>query len=194
MHPILLTCTPESDLLPVACFLSNVVGISRLDDLRRAVVRCPRILVTDVDSQLKPTLYFLRRIGFIGAHEINTQTSLLLVSSVETTLIPKLDYFQSLGFSYKEAVKLVLRSPRLFTHSIENNFKPKVEFLVREMGRDVRDIEDFPQYFSFSLEKKIKPRHQALVEHGLNMTLSEMLKISDGEFNDRLRKMRFGFI
>lgn len=190
MHPILLTCTPESDLLPVVCFLSNVVGISRLDELRKAVVRCPRILVTDVDSQLKPTLYFLRRIGFVGAHEINSQTSLLLVSSVETTLIPKLDYIQSLGFSYKEAVKLVLRSPRLFTHSIENNFKPKVEFLVGEMGRDVkRDIRDFPQYFSFSLEKKIKPRHRALVEHGLNMTLPEMLKISDGEFNERVMKM-----
>ena len=86
---------------------------------------------------------------------------------------------------------MFLRSPGLFTFSIENNFRPKVDFLVREMGRDISEIKDFPQYFSFSLEGKIKPRHRLLVENGFrDMPLADMLKVSDGEFNYRFIEMR----
>lgn len=84
---------------------------------------------------------------------------------------------------------MVRRSPGLLTFSIENNFRPKVEFL-EEMGRGVAELKEFPQYFSFSLEGKIKPRHRMLVESGLSMPLSEMLKVSDGEFRARLVEMR----
>ncbi|CAA7395032.1 unnamed protein product [Spirodela intermedia] len=115
----------------------------------------------------------------MGVHRITCRTTLLLVSSVEGTLIPKLEYIQNLGFSRREAIKMVLRSPGLFTFSIEKNFRPKVAYL------------DFPQYFSFSLEGKIKPRHRLLVENGFeDMSLANMLKVSDGEFNDRLVEMR----
>ena len=74
--------------------------------------------------------------------------------------------------------------------SIENNLRPKVEYLLKEMKGDIRELKRFPQYFSFSLENKIKLRHRLLVEHGYWLPLSEMLKVSDGEFNARLLEMR----
>lgn len=85
---------------------------------------------------------------------------------------------------------MVLRSPGLLTFSIENNFKPKVEYLVNEMKGEVGDLREFPQYFSFSLEGKIKRRHRMLLQHGFSMRLADMLKVSDGEFNDRLVEMQ----
>lgn len=85
---------------------------------------------------------------------------------------------------------MVVRSPGLLTLSIENNMKPKVKFFLEEMEGDLEELKKFPQYFSFSLEKKIKPRHRALVEHGFKLPLSKMLKVSDGEFNARLIEMR----
>lgn len=118
----------------------------------------------------------------------------MLVSSVENTLLPKLHFLRSLGFSDSEVVNLVLRSPALLTYSIQNNFKPKLEYFLKEMKRDVKEIKRFPQYFSFSLEGKIKPRHRLLVEHGFSMSLSDMLKVSDGEFNVRLIEMRLQLI
>lgn len=130
----------------------------------------------------------------MGDHKIDCHTSVLLVSNVENTLIPKLDFLKQLGFSDSEVVNMVLRSPGLLTYSIENNFKPKVEFFVKEMKRDLREIKRFPQYFSFSLEGKIKPRHRLLVEHGFSMPLRDMLKVSDGEFNVRLLEMRLQLI
>ncbi|XP_078429601.1 transcription termination factor MTEF1, chloroplastic-like [Wolffia australiana] len=189
-HPELLTCDPQTHLLPVFRFLLGPVGLPR-KDLPLAVLRCPRLLVSSVDSQLRPALLFLRQLGFVGNHRISCRTTLLLVSSVEGTLIPKLEYIQNLGFSRREAAKMVLRSPGLFTFSIERNFRPKVAYLVEDMRREIAELKDFPQYFSFSLEGKIKPRHRRLVENGFgDMPLADMLKVSDGEFNDRLVEMR----
>lgn len=85
---------------------------------------------------------------------------------------------------------MVLRSPGLLTFSIENNFRPKVDYLLNEMKGEVRELKDFPQYFSFSLEGKIQRRHRLLVQHGFSMRLADMLKVSDGEFNDRLVEMQ----
>lgn len=143
-----------------------------------------------MEQQLRPTLGFLRKLGFVGPNGITSQTTLLLVSSVEGTLLPKLDYLMSLGFEYEEVVNMVLRSPGLLTFSIENNFKPKVEYFLREMNGDLAELRRFPQYFSFSLEGKIKCRHRLLIEHGFSLSLPEMLKVSDGEFNARLIEMR----
>ncbi|OAY63945.1 hypothetical protein ACMD2_15255, partial [Ananas comosus] len=93
-----------------------------------------------------------------GPRRITAHTALLLVSSVERTLIPS---STSSG-----------------------------EFLTQQMGRDAVELKAFPQYFSFSLEGRIKPRHRMLKESGLAMPLSEMLKVSDGEFRVRLVDMR----
>lgn len=85
---------------------------------------------------------------------------------------------------------MVIRSPGLLTFSIHNNFKPKAEYFFKEMNKHVQELKRFPQYFSFSLEGKIKPRHRLLLEHGFSLPLREMLKVSDGEFNAMLIEMR----
>lgn len=112
------------------------------------------------------------------------------MSNVERTLKPKIEYLKSLGLSDKEVENMVIRSPGLLTFSVENNLVPKIEYFVEEMKGDLQEIKRFPQYFSFSLEKKIKPRHRILVEHGIKLPLWKMLRVSDGEFNVRLIEMR----
>lgn len=89
---------------------------------------------------------------------------------------------------------MVVKSPGLLTYSIEKNFRPKMEYFLDEMKGDLAELKRFPQYFSFSLEVKVKPRHRALVEHGFSLPLPEMLKVSDGEFNSRLIEMQLGQI
>ncbi|KAL5553765.1 hypothetical protein UlMin_041166 [Ulmus minor] len=189
MHPKLLTSDPHYDLYPIFDFLLNEVGIP-FPEIRKSIIKCPRLLVCSVDDQLRPALRFLTNLGFVGRNSITSYTTLLLVSSVEGTLLPKIEYLQSLGLSYSEVSTMVLRSPGILMLSIENNLRPKVEYLLKEMKGDIRELKRFPQYFSFSLENKIKLRHRLLVEHGYWLPLSEMLKVSDGEFNARLLEMR----
>ncbi|KAK3421895.1 hypothetical protein EUGRSUZ_G02491 [Eucalyptus grandis] len=189
MFPQLLTSDPDADLYPVFDFLLHEALIP-FPDLPKSVLRCPRILVCSVDAQLRPALAFLRHFGFVGRHAITCQTSLLLVSSVEHTLLPKIEFLQSLGLDHGEVSRMAIRSPGLLTMSVENNMRPKAEFFLRDMRGSLAELKRFPQYFSFSLERKIRPRHRMLEEHGLEMPLPEMLKISDGEFTSRLIEMR----
>ncbi|KAL6192776.1 hypothetical protein ACLB2K_033862 [Fragaria x ananassa] len=185
MHPELLTADPHLRLYPVFDFLLHEARIP-FPDIRKSIVRCPRLLVCDVTTQLHPALLFLTQLGL----RVTCQTTVLLVSSVKGTLVPKIEYLESLGLGHADVVNMVIRSPALLTLRIRNNFVPKVEYLLGEMKRDVKELKRFPQYFSFSLEGKIKPRHRLLVEHGFSLPLREMLRGSDGEFNAMLIEMR----
>ncbi|XP_027361599.1 transcription termination factor MTEF1, chloroplastic [Abrus precatorius] len=160
MYPVLLTCDPYSQFYPLLDFLLHEVRIP-FPHVQKSILRCPRLLVSDVDHQLRPALCFLRELGFVGPHSLTCQTTLLLVSSVEDTLLPKIEFLKSLGFTHDE-----------------------------EMNGDVAELKRFPQYFSFSLERRIKPRHTMLVQHGLSLPLEDMLKVSDGGFNARLVELR----
>ena len=190
MHPVLLTCDPYSQLYPLLDFLLHEVRIP-FPDVHLCILRCPRLLVSSVDNQLRPTLLLLRELGFCGPHSLTCQTTLLLVSSVEDTILPKLEFLKSLGFTHIEVCNMVVRSPGLLTLSVKKNLVPKVEFFLKEMNGDVAELKRFPQYFSFSLERRIKPRFGRLRQLGVSMPLEDMLKVSDGGFNARLLELRF---
>ncbi|RYR27497.1 hypothetical protein Ahy_B01g051522 isoform C [Arachis hypogaea] len=193
MLPELLNRDPATDLYPILDFLLNDVGIP-YPDVHKSISRCPRLLICSVEEQLKPTLKFLMKLGFTGSNSLTCQNTVLLVSSVEGTLIPKIEFLKSLGLSESEVNCMVVRSPALLTYSVEKNLKPKVEYFLNEMNGNVSELNRFPQYFSFSLEGRIKPRHKVLVENRVKLPLHLMLKGDDGVFyetliNTRLRKL-----
>ncbi|KAL7212513.1 hypothetical protein ACSBR2_015245 [Camellia fascicularis] len=187
MCPQILTSNIKTHLNPVFNFLSHDLRVPD-HNFRRVINKCPRLLACSVRNQLKPALFYLQRLGFKDLEALAHQDSVLLVSSVEKTLIPKLEYLVSLGLSRDEAVGMVLRCPGLFTFSVENNFKPKYEYYEKEMEGRLEELKEFPQYFAFSLEKRIKPRHMELVQSGLKVPLPQMLKITDDEFRELITR------
>ncbi|WOL15328.1 hypothetical protein Cni_G24109 [Canna indica] len=188
MCPGVLTASVGMDLIPVFAFLARDLGVPAAH-FRRVVNKCPRLLACSVRDQLRPALLFLRRLGFTDAAAIAYHDPVLLVSSVERTLMPKLEFLQvGLGMKREEAVGMVLRCPGLFTFSIEKNFKPKFEYLVGEMGGSVEEIKEFPQFFAFSLEKRIKPRNEEMRRRGVRLPLPVMLKKTDEEFKKLTEK------
>ncbi|XP_043689649.1 transcription termination factor MTEF1, chloroplastic [Telopea speciosissima] len=186
MCPKILTSSIKDELVSVFRFLSQDLKVPE-HNFRKVVNKCPRLLVSSVKDQLKPALFYLQRLGFKDLEALAYQDPVLLVSNVENTLIPKLDCLVNLGFSRDDAVGMVLRCPGLFTFSVENNFKPKFGYFVEEMGGSLEELKEFPQYFAFSLEKRIKPRHREVVESRLKMVpLALMLKSTDEEFKELL--------
>ncbi|XWS59408.1 hypothetical protein CRYUN_Cryun08bG0119300 [Craigia yunnanensis] len=180
MCPEILTAKLTS-LLPIFTFLLREARVN-CSDLKKVINRRPRLLTCNVETQLRPTLYFLQNIGI---SEVKKHTS-LLSCSVEKKLIPRIEYFQKIGFSYRETVSMFRRFPQLFNYSVKENYEPKLNYFVVKMGRDLREIKEFPQYFSFSLENRIKPRHQCCVEKGVCFPLPVLLKTTEVEFHDRL--------
>ncbi|CAA2986184.1 transcription termination factor MTEF1, chloroplastic [Olea europaea subsp. europaea] len=187
MCPQILTSDIRTDLNPVFNFLSYDLNVPD-QNFRQVINKCPRLLISSVRDQLKPALFYLQRLGFKDLYALAYQDPILLVSRVEKTLIPKLDYLVSLGFSKDDAVGMVLRCPGLFTFSIGNNFKPKFEYFDKEMKGELEELKEFPQYFAFSLEKRIKPRHMEVVQCGIEVSLPLMLKSTDEEFRELIRQ------
>ncbi|XP_027087777.1 transcription termination factor MTEF1, chloroplastic [Coffea eugenioides] len=187
MCPKILTSDIKTELNPVFNFLSYDLRVPD-QHYRKVINKCPRLLISSVRDQLKPALFYLQRLGFRDLHALAYQDPVLLVSSVEKTLIPKLDFLVSIGFSRADAVGMVLRCPGLFTFSIENNFKPKFEYFAKEMEGSLEELKEFPQYFAFSLEKRIKPRNIAALEKRVKVPLPLMLKTTDEEFEELTRQ------
>lgn len=185
MCPRVLTSSVNKDLVPVFTFLSRDLKIPD-SYFCRVIRKCPRFLVSDVQDQLQPALIYLQRLGFKNVTALAFHDPVLFVSSVENTLMPKLHHLMGLGLSREEAIRMVLRCPSLLTFSIENNFKPKYDYFVNEMGRGLEELKEFPQYFAFSLEKRIKLRHREMAEMGLRLPMSLMLKSTDNEFKELL--------
>ncbi|CAH9071487.1 unnamed protein product [Cuscuta epithymum] len=192
MCPKLLTSDIKSDLAPVFDFLSHDLQVPERE-FRKVINKCPRLLSASVSDRLKPALFFLKKLGFKDFRALATQDPILLVSSVENTLIPKLNYLVSLGFSRSDAEGMVLRCPGLLTFSIENNYKPKFDYFVNEMMGELEELKEFPQYFSFSLEKRIKKRHMEIVERGIQIPLGLMLKSSNEKFHELIRQQETGY-
>ncbi|KAG2285505.1 hypothetical protein Bca4012_034017 [Brassica carinata] len=182
MCPELLTSPLTSHTIPVITFLLREVGVDSTFDLRQALRRRPRLLACSVDLQLRPTLYFLRGIGILEPR----RHTYLLSCSVEGKLLPRIEFFERFGFSRRSAAAMFKRFPQLFNYSIGENYEPKLNYLLGEMGRDVREVLEFPQYFSFSLENRIKPRHVACAGRGVRLPLAVMLKTKEDGFRDAL--------
>ncbi|KAF5189911.1 Transcription termination factor mtef1 protein [Thalictrum thalictroides] len=187
MCPKILTSSIKQDLIPVFQFLSHELSVPSYN-VRKVIKKCPRLLACSVNDQLKPALFYLKRLGFHDMDALANQDPILLVSSVENTLKPKLNFLMNLGFSREDVVGMVLRSPGLFTYSIENNFKPKFGYFVEEMDGELEELREFPQYFSFSLENRIKPRHIEVLQSGVQVPLSLMLISTDEEFRKLLNR------
>ncbi|KAK9707000.1 hypothetical protein RND81_07G166700 [Saponaria officinalis] len=186
MCPKILTSNIQTELNPVFSFLFYELGVPERS-FRKVINRCPRLLTSSVSHQLKPALLYLKRLGFRDFEALANTEPVLFVSNVEKVLITKLEYLINLGFSRDEAIGMVLRCPSLFTFSIENNFEPKLKYFVGEMKGKLEELKEFPHYFSFSLEKRIKPRHFEVMQKGVNVPLSLLLKSTDDEFNQLIQ-------
>ncbi|KAK9072710.1 hypothetical protein SSX86_009145 [Deinandra increscens subsp. villosa] len=185
----LVSLCPEVLTLPLPSIISVVTFLLREahvsgHNLRHVIHRRPRLLTSDVKTRLRPALYFLQ--GTIGISEMNKHTH-LLSCSVEDKFIPRIEYFhENIGISYDDTILIFRRFPSLFCYSIKENLEPKFNYFVVEMGRDLKELVEFPQYFSFSLENRIKQRHLRCVEKGVCLSLPAMLRSSEKRFTERL--------
>ncbi|KAF8693562.1 hypothetical protein HU200_038964 [Digitaria exilis] len=181
--PYLLTTPPDEPLR----FLSADAPLPP-PLLRAAVLRSPRLLAASVPDTLRPALHFLRRRVALLREPLPLAAALLLAFSVERTLLPKLLFLRNATGLPDPAVCAVLRrAPAILSYGIETNLTPKLQFLAECMGMDPAvELAEFPHYFAFSLEGRIRPRYEALRERGIEMSLKDMLTSNDDEFRERL--------
>uniref|UniRef100_A0ACD5YT95 Uncharacterized protein n=3 Tax=Avena sativa TaxID=4498 RepID=A0ACD5YT95_AVESA len=181
--PSLLTSPPEDCLR----FLSAAAPLPP-PLLRAAVVRSPRLLAASIPDTLSPALHFLRHRISLRRRPLPLAAALLLAFSVDRTLLPKLIFLgDATGLPDPAICTILRRAPAILSYGIETNLTPKLKFLADGMGKDpATELTEFPHYFAFSLDGRIRPRHEKLRVRGIEMSLKDMLTINDDEFKERL--------
>eukprot|EP00193_Tetraselmis_chui_P006307 CAMPEP_0177762348 /NCGR_PEP_ID=MMETSP0491_2-20121128/6297_1 /TAXON_ID=63592 /ORGANISM="Tetraselmis chuii, Strain PLY429" /LENGTH=201 /DNA_ID=CAMNT_0019278397 /DNA_START=334 /DNA_END=936 /DNA_ORIENTATION=- len=79
--------------------------------------------------------------------------------SVDNNLGPKLEYLRSLGVSEGGAIRVFRECPQVIGASLAA-MQAKVDYLRGEWGLSPADLTAYPQYLSFSLQDRIRPRHR----------------------------------
>ncbi|XP_077222407.1 mitochondrial transcription termination factor family protein isoform X2 [Tasmannia lanceolata] len=178
--PQLLLRKPH-EFLEVVSFMEQL-GFDE-ESIGRILSRCPEIFAANVENTLKKKLKFLSELGISDDNlpRVIRKYPELLVSD-PNTLLPRMRYLLKIGLSKREVASMVKKFSPLLGYSIEEVLKPKVEFLVCTMGKPVRDVVEYPRYFSYSLEKKIKPRFWVLKGRDVECSLKDMLGKNDEDF------------
>lgn len=94
----------------------------------------------------------------------------------------RMKYLLEIGLSERDVAFMVRRFSPLLGYDIDTVLRPKVEFLVNIMEKPLKNVVEYPRYFSYSLKKKIKPRYWLLKRRKVECSLKDMLGKNNEEF------------
>ena len=112
-------------------------------------------------DKLKKTADYLQGLGFqVGTEELS-KVILRCGSVTCETLQEGLKNLSMVGLSQQEVETLLIRLPIVLSRK-RTDTNNKFKYLVEEMNRMPNEILSCPVFLMLSLDKRIKPRYQAL--------------------------------
>ncbi|KAJ0040289.1 hypothetical protein Pint_27229 [Pistacia integerrima] len=163
----------------------------------KILTRCPNIIGYSIEDKLRPTAEYFQSLG-VDIAVLLQQCPQSLSLSIEANLKPVTEFFIERGFRMEEIGIMISRYGVLYTLSLKENLIPKWEFFLT-MDYDKSELVKFPQYFSYSLEERIKPRYAHVKECGLTVLPNKVLSLSkvlspsshafDKILNKKMKKM-----
>ncbi|XP_050214753.1 transcription termination factor MTERF4, chloroplastic [Mercurialis annua] len=169
----------------VDCLIS--FGI-RKEALPSVIAQYPQILGLPLKAKLSSQQYFFNlkiRMdpeGFAQVIEKMPQ----IVSLNQNVIMKPVEFLLGRGIPSEDVAKMIVKCPQLVALRVPL-MKNSFYFYKTEMGRPVNELVDFPEYFTYSLESRIKPRYQKLQNKGIHSSLNWFLNCSDQRFEERLQ-------
>lgn len=190
-HPPLVSTRRET-LLHSLHFLREVIQLS--DGDRVAVVRSfPALLTCSVDSEMQPVFNFLTKELYISNSQVSKMVRAfpaILTLDVDAIMKPVVRYFRQTGV--RNIARIVQRLPPVLGYDVETNVAPKMRFVLDELRLGTFHVLLFPGLFSYSLEKRIRPRTWFLMMLGLSISkigLNRAVSLTDEDFCSRIAKV-----
>ncbi|KAI4389114.1 hypothetical protein MLD38_001376 [Melastoma candidum] len=173
----------------VECLLSFGV---RAESLPSVIAQYPQILGLPLKAKLSSQQYFFSfkiKIDPDGFAEV-VEKMPQIVSLHQHVIMKPVEFLLGRGIPAEDVSRMVVRCPQLVASRVEL-MKNSYYFFKSEMGRPVKDLVEFPEYFTYSLESRIKPRYQKLQSRGIRPpSLNWLLNCSDQRFEQRLQAER----
>ncbi|CAN0924668.1 Transcription termination factor MTERF5, chloroplastic [Linum grandiflorum] len=181
--PALLTYSRHK-VEAVVKFLHEM-GVSA-ENIGKLLTRYPNIMSYSVEDNLRPTAEYFSSLEVDVGLLLHRSPSTFGLS-VEKNLKPITEFFLEKGYTKEDIRTMILRYGPLYTFSLEDNLMAKWDFfLTMEYSKD--ELVKFPQYFGYSLEKRIKPRYGLVREYGVKLLLNQVLSLSSAKFDTLLEK------
>ncbi|KAK9129876.1 hypothetical protein Sjap_010363 [Stephania japonica] len=186
LKPMVFCLDLETTIAPKVRFLQDI-GI-RKDAIGNMLVKFPPLLTYSLYKKIRPVVIFLMTKAGVSQRDIGKVIALgpeLVGCNITHKLDPNVKYFLSLGIHLRLLGEMIADFPMLLRYNTDI-LRPKYRYLRRTMVRPLKDLIEFPRYFSYSLEGRIIPRHKVLVENRVNFKLRYMLASTDEEFRQRV--------
>lgn len=169
----------------VECLIS--FGVRR-ECLASVIAQYPQILGLPLKAKLSSQQYFfslklkVEPEGFARVVEKMPQ----VVSLHQHVIMKPVEFLIGRTIPAQDVASMVIKCPQLMALRVEL-MKNSYYFFKSEMGRPLKELVEFPEYFTYSLESRIKPRYQRLKSKGIRCSLNWMLNCSDQRFEERLQ-------
>jgi len=185
--PKLLLCAVDTGLIPRMKFLHKEMQFS-LEELREVYRKNPKLLLYSVDENLREKIifFFILQLNMEPKHVRKLLLSYPQVMdyNLENHLVPIAHYLMTeLEFSSIELRSILLKFPRLFTHSLIK-IKHVTGFLRYELQLDANQVKrvlfQSPQVLGLDAEGNLKQKIEFLrsrlnlTEYELSVVLSKM--------------------
>ncbi|XP_059623159.1 transcription termination factor MTEF1, chloroplastic-like [Cornus florida] len=147
-------------------YLTNSCGLS----LESAISASKKVNIKSTEKS-NSVLELLRSHSFTENHIscIISRYPNLLLADPERTLIPKIEYFESLGLVGRDLPRILCSCNVLFT-SLENQIKPTFNFLQQYIGANenlIHALKRCSRVIGYNVEKVLVPNIHTLRSHGV---------------------------
>ena len=188
-QPSILCLSMGENIIPKLKYLESV-GVER-GRLGEMICRYPAMLTANLDTMKL-------KVDFFGSKGLNGKNLVSLLTLHPDLLGRSLDSLnlgfvnvQNIGFTQEEVCSILKMHPTVLS-STETHLRKKFEFLTTVMNRSLKEVLTFTAFVTYSLERRIKPRHRVftwLLDEGLlpqkNYSLRTIIGGSEEYFRDR---------
>uniref|UniRef100_A0A1D1ZKF9 Transcription termination factor MTERF4, chloroplastic n=1 Tax=Anthurium amnicola TaxID=1678845 RepID=A0A1D1ZKF9_9ARAE len=160
----------------------------RKEVLPSVVAQYPQILGLPLKAKLSSQQYFftlklkIDPDGFARVVEKMPQ----IASLNQSVILKPVEFLRGRAIPVEDVAKMVVKCPQLVALRVEL-MKNSYYFFKSEMKRSIQELVEFPEYFTYSLELRIKPRYHKLAQKGIKCSLGWFLNCSDQRFEERLQ-------
>lgn len=187
VKPFILSFDLEEKMKPAIEDLRSL-GV-REEHLSRVVIQYADILGLNIKHRLETKMgWFIKHAGVKREDIARVLEKLPQILAINIALAQsRVTFLSREGFSVEQLGIMVTNCPQILALSIDEVLKPHLSFFVNSMKRPLSELVDYPFYFTYNLEKRIRPRYIQIEQKGVQCSLSWFLNCSDVKFADRLQ-------
>ncbi|XP_078441581.1 mitochondrial transcription termination factor family protein [Wolffia australiana] len=163
------------------------VGV-RPETIPAMVAQFPQLLGLPLKAKLAAQQFFFsHKLGVGPDGFAATMERLPQLAGLNPSLISKpAEFLRGRGLSGEAVAAMVTRCPQLLVLRVEM-MKRSFFFFKAEMQRPLKELVEFPEFFTYSLESRVRPRHERVKEKGIKCGLDWFLNCSDRRFEERMK-------